>query len=220
LQIVSGSAEIFGTELPSNQKFTFSGVKSAIYTWNGCTIEIAGSAAVEYTAEETPMTPYVNLHFALEKRRGEAEERQIQGPRVLIIGPEDSGKTSLVKVLAGYGVRQARSPMVVNLDPREGLLSVPGTLTATSFSTIMDVEQGFGSSPTSGPSPVPVKLPLVYYYGMDAPEKNTKYYKSLVSRMALAVNSRMEEDKQCLQMLSEQNWPLLNSPSTVFWHYY
>ena len=143
------------------------------------------------------MTAYTNLHFALEKQRGMASESPtVQGPRVMIIGPENAGKTSLVKILTAYAVRQGRKPAVVNLDPKEGVLSLPGTLSATSFSTIMDVEEGFGSSPTSGPSPVPVKLPLVYYYGLETPEGNTKLYKALVSRMAVAVSSRLSEDDE------------------------
>lgn len=183
---------MFGTELPQGHKFTFTGTKSAIYTWNGCTLEISGIPAVEYTSEETPMVVYANTHFALERQRGQAEESSaVQGPRVMIIGPHDAGKTSLVKILTGYAVRQGRTPVVVNLDPREGMLSLPGTLTAASFSTIMDVEEGFGTSPTSGPSPVPAKLPLVYYYGLENPEGNEKLYKSLVSRLALAVSSKL-----------------------------
>ena len=113
------------------------------------------------------MTAYTNLHFALEKQRGMASESPtVQGPRVMIIGPENAGKTSLVKILTAYAVRQGRKPAVVNLDPKEKVLSLPGTLNTTNFSTIMDVEEGFGSSPTSGPSPMPVKLPLVYYCGL------------------------------------------------------
>ncbi|KAI5795552.1 Pre-mRNA cleavage complex II protein Clp1-domain-containing protein [Geopyxis carbonaria] len=197
LKLISGTAEIFGTELPLGHKFTFTGTKSAVYTWTGCTIEVSGLPTVEYTAEETPMSAYANTHFALERRRGKAAESTTeQGPRVMIIGPEDAGKTSLTKILTGYAVRQGRRPVVVNLDPKEGMLSLPGTLTATSFSTILDVEEGFGNSPTSGPSPVPAKLPLVYYYGMETPEGNEKLYKKLAARMALAVSSKLSDDDQ------------------------
>ena len=87
-------------------------------------------------------------------------------------------------------------PAVVNLGPKEGVLSLLGTLGATNFNTIMDIEEGFGSSPTSGPNPVPMKLPLVYYYGLETPERNTKLYKALVSRMAVAASSRLSEDDE------------------------
>lgn len=170
-------------------------MKAAVFTWNGCTIEVSGTPSVEYTSDETPMNAYANTHFALERARGAASESPVaQGPRVMIIGPQDAGKTSLLKMLTGYAVRQGRRPVVVNLDPKEGMLSLPGTLTATSFSTIMDVEEGFGTSPTSGPSPVPAKLPLVYYYGLENPDANQRLYKSLASRLALAVSSKLSEN--------------------------
>lgn len=142
------------------------------------------------------MATYANLHFALEKQRGKVEEEGGEGPRVLVVGPENAGKTSLLKILAGYATRMGREPVLVNLDSREGMLSIPGSLTAAGFGSIMDVEQGFGSSPTSGPSLVPVKLPLVYYYGLPNPEENTELYKPIVTRLALAVTSRMAEDAE------------------------
>jgi polyribonucleotide 5'-hydroxyl-kinase len=86
--------------------------------------------------------------------------------------------------------------MVVNLDPQEGMLALPGSISAAVFSSIMDPEDGsgWGSSPSSGPSPTPVKLPLVYWYGRGGAEDDAKYYKSVVSRLALAVQGRMSAD--------------------------
>ncbi|KAI5813339.1 Pre-mRNA cleavage complex II protein Clp1-domain-containing protein [Pyronema omphalodes] len=196
VKLLRGAAEVFGTELPLGQKFTFTGCKAAVYTWYGCTLEISGTPYSEYTSEETPMMTYSNLHFALEKQRGKAAESGEQGPRCMIIGPHDAGKTTLLKILTAYAVRMGRQPTVVNLDPKEGMLSLPGTLTATSFSTILDIEEGFGTAPTSGPSPVPSKLPLVYYYGLEDPQGNEKLFKSLVSRLALAVSSRVSDNAE------------------------
>ena len=140
------------------------------------------------------MVQYVNTHFALEKLRDDASKNKQNGPRVLVVGPNNSGKTSLVKLLTAYAIKMGRDPMVVNTDPTEGLLSIPGTLTATPFSSIIDVEQGWGSSPTSGPGPVPVKLPLCYYYGLANPEDNTNLFKPVIRRLGLAAISRMAED--------------------------
>ena len=73
------------------------------------------------------MTAYTNLHFALEKERGMAgESPTVQGPRVMIIGPENAGKPSLVKILTAYAVRQGRNPAVVNLGPKEGGIESAG----------------------------------------------------------------------------------------------
>lgn len=142
------------------------------------------------------MVEYANVHFALETMRQEAQGSGKDGPRVLLLGPENAGKTSLAKVLTAYATKVGRQPLVVNLDPTEGMLSVPGTLTATAFRTMLDVEEGWGSSPMSGPSPVPVKLPLVYSYPLPNPlDAEGSVYRPVVSRLALSVTGRMAEDE-------------------------
>lgn len=140
------------------------------------------------------MMSYANLHLALENLRIDALSSGRDGPRVLVLGPEDAGKTSLVKLLTAYATRCGRQPLAVNLDPKEGSLSIPGTLSASAFSSIIDVEEGWGSSPTNGPSQIPVKLPLVYYYGQENPEDSPAIYKPIITRLALAVMSRLQED--------------------------
>ncbi|KAL4931586.1 cleavage polyadenylation factor subunit CLP1 [Aspergillus undulatus] len=225
VKLLTGTAELFGTELAPSQIYTFSGAKAAIYTWHGCTLEVSAGDAVsgldgimtaattttpnasrgglgaggcqsEYVADETPMVEYANVHFALEGLRAEAKASGKDGPRVLILGPEDAGKTSLSKILTAYAVKVGREPIVVNLDPTEGMLSVPGTVTATAFRAMLDVEEGWGSSPMSGPSAVPVKLPLVYFYPMVNPlEAEGSVYRPIVSRLALSVMGRMAEDE-------------------------
>ena len=90
------------------------------------------------------MVQYVNTHFALEKLREEASKLNRDGPRVLVVGPSNAGKTSLVKILTAYATRLGRQPMVINTDSREGLLSIPGSLTATPFASIIDVGARLG----------------------------------------------------------------------------
>ena len=209
-QLLSGDAELFGTELAQKQTYTFTGTKAAIYTWNGCTIEATGDCQSEYEAEETPMVSYANLHFGLENLRGQALTEGREGPRVLIIGPENAGKTSLVKLLTAYATRAGRQPLAVNLDPKEGMLSVPGTLSASAFASIIDVEEGWGSSPTSGPSQVPVKLPLVYYYGLGNAEENSSYYKPISTRLALSVMSRLQEDQE-----AKESGCIIDTPGVI-----
>ena len=196
---MTGAAEIFGTELALGNTYTFTATKAAIYTWNGCSLEVSGDPLQsEYTAEETPMSEYINVHFALEELRERARVTGKEGPRVLILGPESAGKTSLAKILTGYATRSGRSPVVVNLDVKEGMMSIPGTLSATVFKTLMDVEEGWGTAPMSGPNgAIPVKLPLVYFFGSSQPEeKEGKVYKSQINRLALAIAGRLAQDPE------------------------
>lgn len=214
LKLLTGTAEIFGTELVIGNSYTISGQKLAIFSWHGCSLEVTGPEDFPggYVAEETPMNEYINVHFALERMRGElAVPGHFQsgraspvGPRVLILGPQDSGKTSLAKLLTAYAIRSARSPVVVNLDPQEGMLSVPGTLSAAVFKSLLDVEEGWGCTPMSGPAGViPVKLPLVYYYGSDRVDeqqrngqRSAQLYRNLAARLALAVSGRLQQDPE------------------------
>ncbi|ORY09668.1 mRNA cleavage and polyadenylation factor IA/II complex [Clohesyomyces aquaticus] len=209
IRLLSGTAEFFGTELAPSSTYAFTGTKGAVYTWRGCRLEIGGLAESEYTSEETQMSSYANAHFALEGLRDRSMQTGEPGPRVLVVGPENAGKTSVVRILTAYAVKSGRQPVVVNLDPRQGMLSVPGSFTAAAFSSIVDVEDGWGSSPISGPSPIPVKMPLVYHYGLASAEDGATF-KPLVTRMALAVTSRLEED-----VPSRQAGFIIDTPGSV-----
>ena len=213
MRLVSGTAERDGTELALNVPYRFTGAKSKLLTWRGAEIEVEGDDCDEYVAEhtpaETPMTSYLNLHFLLQSQRGQARVSGAhQGPRVLVCGPATSGKTSLVRMLTALATRVVRiltalatrvgeHPMAVNTDPSEGMLSLPGTLSAGVFATIMDIEGeggGWGGAPSSGPAAVPVKLPVVFCYGREKIEEDVSLYKSLISRLAGAATARMAED--------------------------
>jgi polyribonucleotide 5'-hydroxyl-kinase len=50
IKLTNGDAELWGTELAPNQTYTFSGYKGAIFTWQGCTLEVLGEAESEYLA--------------------------------------------------------------------------------------------------------------------------------------------------------------------------
>lgn len=217
VKVLTGTAELFGTELVLNKTYTFISTKAAVYTWTGCTLEIAydhGALASEYVAEEHTVNEAVNIHLALEAMRS----RDTTGPRVLILGADNAGKSTLAKTLTSYAIRSGRAPVVVNLDPAEGVLSLPGTLSATVFKTILEIESdaggGWGTSPMSGPNgEVPVKLPLVYHFGgTDPSEKRGAMYKAQVGRLALSVQGRM---KAAGQEEVERSGVIVDTPGSL-----
>ena len=111
----------------SKQSHVITGpAKFAIFTWHGCTIDIdvefGKELGISYTSDETVCNvAYVNTHAQLEAMRdealgsyldpnarksagsGSAGNSSCEPPRVLVVGANDSGKTSLVKVLTSYG---------------------------------------------------------------------------------------------------------------------
>lgn len=55
-QLKSGMAEVFGTELVKGKGYVFTtGAKIAVFTWQGCAIELRGKTDVSYVAKETPV---------------------------------------------------------------------------------------------------------------------------------------------------------------------
>lgn len=97
-------------------------------------LQATGKTATEYVSEETTMTAYANLHLLLEQMRvrahrsnrgaapnpdDEASHHGVGPPRVLVVGPESSGKTTACKILTNYAVRGPTPayPLIVNLDP-------------------------------------------------------------------------------------------------------
>jgi polyribonucleotide 5'-hydroxyl-kinase len=146
----------------------------------------------------------------LESARDAAEGLSEGGPRVLVVGPDFVGKTSLVRSLTGWGVVVGRTPTVVNVDPREGLLAPPGTVTAVTVGSQMDVENGYGISPISGPTITPIKTPLVYHCPYTSPAEKVDVYKSVITRTALSVTNKLEEDPS-----AKQSGLLIDTPGSL-----
>jgi len=213
IRLLRGTAEIFGTELAPSSTHNFSGTKAAVFTWHGCTLEVQGEAESEYVASETDaMVEWLNVHGMLETVRSDASSGMESngGPRVMVVGPDHSGKTSLVKSLTGWALKSGRCPTVVNLDPREGLLSIPSSLSAVTMSSMMDIEEGWGTSPISGPTNNPVKTPLVYHFPFASPEDKTDMFKPIITRAALAVTSRLEDNKE-----AKDSGIIIDSPGSL-----
>jgi len=99
------------------------------------------------------MYAYANIHIALEKMRvralralhgsppppgAEDDNDSAEPPRVLVLGPENSGKTTVCKTLTNYAVRAGQdwSPMYVNVDPSEVRGSSIFMLMMWSFATL------------------------------------------------------------------------------------
>lgn len=183
LTLRSGEAEIFGTSLELGQKFRISGQKIAIFSWKGCTLDVEGTPEVVYQSEDTPMSQYMNVHDTLDARRTKAKAKKGEGPRTLIVGPTDSGKSTLSKILLNYAVRAGWAPIFADLDIGQGAITVPGCISATPVEAPIDIEEG-----------LPTDAPLVYYYGHLTPSDNSALYKRLVERLAAVLEARAAKD--------------------------
>ncbi|CAH8321817.1 unnamed protein product [Eruca vesicaria subsp. sativa] len=188
LRVLNGTAEIFGFELPPGTWLTFpSCLKLAVFTRYGATIEMDGATETDYTADETQMVSYLNVHAILNARRRVAQASEsTQGPRVIVVGPEDSGKRTLTKTLINWAAKEAWKPTFVDLDVIQGSVSMPGSVTTTPIETPLDLAEGF-----------PLDMPFVYYYGHTKPGTNVELYKATVKELA-GVLERQFSWEQCV----------------------
>jgi polyribonucleotide 5'-hydroxyl-kinase len=67
-------------------------------------------------AEDTPNVSYINSHQVIHNLREEAKASGGQGPRVVVAGPTDSGKSSMCRMLLNWAVRAQHQPTYVDLD--------------------------------------------------------------------------------------------------------
>ncbi|KAL9263448.1 CLP1-like protein [Drosera capensis] len=147
LRLLSGSTEIFGPEIPPEIWLNFPPrLKFAVFTWYGATIEMDGAIETDYTADA--------------------------GPRVIDVGPTDSGKSTLSRMLLSWAAKQGWKPTYVDLDIGQGSLTIPGCIAATPIELPIDPVEG-----------IPLEMPLVYYYGHATPIVHVDLYKVIVKEL-------------------------------------
>ncbi|XP_054734474.1 protein CLP1 homolog [Anastrepha obliqua] len=184
--LISGFAEMFGTELVKKKKYEFlTGAKVAIFTYHGCVLNVNGKTDVSYISKETPMVQYLNCHAALEQMRVAAEEKDERGPIVMVVGPLDVGKSTLCRIFLNYVVRLGRRPLYADIDVGQGSISIPGTIATLLIERPASIEEGFSQT-----------APLVYHFGHKGPGSNNVLYKAAVSKMAEVTLESMNVNKR------------------------
>lgn len=188
-----GSCEIWGLELVQGKPvvFTNGGLKLAFFTWHGCVVDIeCESLDIAYTTDETNCNiAYVNTHAQLEAMRDQAAAAGGEGPRVLICGPKDTGKTSLFKILTAYACKLGRTPIAVDLDIADNCLSIPGTMAACPISydaLSTDTHATTGVPPGTASS-------LVLWHG-SAAACTAELFKAQVTALAAKIQARLQTD--------------------------
>jgi polyribonucleotide 5'-hydroxyl-kinase len=190
-----GSCELWGCELALGKVYSIAngGLKLALFTWHGCVLDVEADVEISYQSDETDaQLAYINTHAQLEALRDDAAARNQQGPRVMIVGPPESGKSSLAQTLIGYATKVGRTPLWVDLDPLDNAMSVPGTLAVAPMTasgvTVETYAAKCGIPPNTGVHP------LVVWHG-----SNTKLHPDLfraqVDTLAHNINQRLLEEE-------------------------
>ncbi|EUD67041.1 hypothetical protein C922_02625 [Plasmodium inui San Antonio 1] len=113
------TAEIFGKELIIDKEYKFGcNRKFAIYTFTGCTIQIKGRTLQEYESGNSTMRDYLSLSYILDAYRKLAKKKKKIGPRVLITGNNNSGKSSVSLILLNYALKSGFKPIFIEADTK------------------------------------------------------------------------------------------------------
>lgn len=195
LLLQKGSCELLGVELVTGKPVIIAddgGLKISFFTWHGCVIDIdcEHSEKIVYSSDETNLSvAIVNTHAQLEALRDEAAASGGEGPRVLIAGPVESGKTCLAKVLTAYATKLGRTPIAVDLDPADNSLSVPGSLAAVPMTREAVTPQSYAT----GGLPAGTASPLVMWHGSLQPQPDL--FKAQVTALGQKIHARLQSDE-------------------------
>uniref|UniRef100_A0A914Z814 Protein CLP1 homolog n=1 Tax=Panagrolaimus superbus TaxID=310955 RepID=A0A914Z814_9BILA len=186
VELVEGVAEVFGTPLAVHKRYTFPpGFRCSIFTYQGALVEIIGKTESAYIATQTPMAIYLNTHYGLEMHRQIALKKlamgdlTARGPRILLTGPMDVGKSTVSRILLNYAIRFGHTPIYVDLDPGQGQISIPGTVSALLVCKPADIVENFDRTST-----------LAFSLGSTSPALNIEYYKHLIQTVANLVDEK------------------------------
>jgi polyribonucleotide 5'-hydroxyl-kinase len=122
----------------------------------------------------------------------------MQGPRVIVVGPTDSGKSTLTKMLLSWAAKQGWRPTFVDLDVGQGSITIPGSIAAAPIEMPLDPVEGF-----------PLDMALVYYYGHASPNMNVELYKALVKELAQVLEKQFvgnPESRAAGMVINTMGW--------------
>lgn len=129
IMVIEGLAEIKGQELLNEKWYTFSDIKTAIFTITGATLRVDGQADLKYVAFKSAMPEFISYF-----------DKNSRTPKtILVVG---KGRTTFCSTICNYFLRAHKTVDFVELDPGKGNI-FPGTLTYQEINTFVDCVENF-----------------------------------------------------------------------------
>ncbi|EAL20505.1 hypothetical protein CNBE4250 [Cryptococcus deneoformans B-3501A] len=178
--------------------------KSALYAPTSARIQVTNLPASHYTSTSTVQPQLLNLHLAMERQRILSKRGMEQrGPRVMIMGPQSSGKTTVMKNLVNLalGTGMGWTPGAIGLDPSSPPNLIPGSLSISTPSHPIPTHHlahPLGSPPASTAANTisgDVETASWWLGALEPTNKNAEVWRVLVEHMAEAWGMRCEKDK-------------------------
>jgi polyribonucleotide 5'-hydroxyl-kinase len=127
------------------------------------------------------MSTYLNIHNQLEIKREQAKVSGLCGPRIMVVGQQDAGKSTLVRILLNYAARMERTPLLVDIDIEQGDATYPAAICATTIdASSITIESGYK-----------LTAPLMHFYGHTDPSSNPTLFKEKLKALQESIEVRL-----------------------------
>lgn len=193
VMVIAGLAEVRGQELLNDKWYTFSNIKTAIFTFTGAKLKIDGACDLQYIAVAS-MFPKVFSYF--DQLKSSPENK-----RIVVLG---NGRSTFCATLANYFVRMHQKVIFTEIDPAKGNI-FPGALSTMVVDTLVDYQENFklnnpvclfyGSTEIDNPDLYDLQIGalvnvveskgLPYFHMILAPEMNAENINSLIKQFSV-----------------------------------
>ena len=123
---------------------------------------------------------YLNVHSAINQMRMKALKEKRLGPNILVTGSNQSGKSTLCKILVNYSLKLGWTPLLCDLDLNNNEISPPGNISAAL------VEEPL-------PNDDLIQTSINFFHGNTQPI-TLEFYERQIGEMAAKVEEKMEAD--------------------------
>lgn len=171
--LIDGNAEIFGSTMNVGRSYIIKGEKISIFALEASTIRIEGNPNFIYHTQDSLMLSYFKIYEVIEELWTSARESKSQAPRILLTGPIDSGKSTLTRLLSNLSFRMGWKTAIVDLDVDQGILTLPGCISAALLDKPWDIENGISTESL-----------IAFYYGHIKTNEAIEQYRALVEKLA------------------------------------
>ena len=185
VKLEQGKAEIEGIELPENIEKSFSNRNIIIYFWEDSKITLHSlslSKDPSYISNRNidTMREYIVAHYNITQLRFNALTSNQIGPRVLITGSNNCGKTAFCHMMLNYSLKLGWTPIYCDLD-LDNEIGLPGSIAATVIDTTI-------------PNDFLIDNSIMLYTGSKSDELNYYLYESQICEIADICKEKMNYD--------------------------
>ena len=106
---------------------------------------------------------YINVHSAFNQKRNDAMKEKKRGPTILVTGNNQTGKSTLCRILANYSLRLGWRTLFCDIDVNSNEISPPGCIAAAAIDESL-------------PNDDLVQNSLCFFHGTTNPDKTLELY--------------------------------------------